>query len=153
MRTRHAVMATSVLLCYVFWSFEPVHAQQGNVDSLEREYRQALTHLSTPKLEERKRLLRSFQRRGYSSTLAEVIRNDGFTALASFLRTRLQIEYSIPHEPVMVDISARQELPPDSLSLLPRSKPTIMLPTRPNQSMRIGLDLDWTFPDDPWKRE
>jgi hypothetical protein len=150
MRTRRTLVATSLLLSYAFWSFEPVHAQQSNVDSLERAYLQALAHLSTPKLEERKHLLRSFQRRGYSSILAEVLHSDGFSALTSYLRTRLQIDYSISHELVMVDISARHELPTDFLR---RSKTTIVLPTRPRQPIMTGLDIDWSFPAEPWKRE
>jgi hypothetical protein len=148
-------MTTSALLSCAFWLFEPVHAQQSNVDSLERAYLQSLAHLSTPKLEERKHLLRSFQRRGYSNLVAEVLRSDGFTALTSFLRTRLQIEYSMSHELVLVDFSARHEQPTqtDSISHLLRSKPTILLPTRPREPMMIGLDIEWSFPEDPWKRE
>ncbi len=153
MRTLHGLMATTVLRLCTLGSFDPVHAQQSNVDSLERTFLQALSNFSTPKLEEKKHLLRSVQRKGYSGTLAEILRVDGFTAITSYLKTRLQIEYSISHELVMVDISAQHEPHPDSLSLLRRSKPTIILPTRPNESMRIGLDIDWTFPDDPWRGE
>lgn len=155
MRTRRALMATSVLLFCALWSFEPVPAQHSTIDSSQRSYLQALAHLSTPKLEERKHLLRSFQRRGYSSTLTEVLRGDGFTALTSYLRTRLQIEYSLSHEPVMVDISARDEQPTqsDSLSHFLHSKRTMMLPARQRQPIMIGLDIDWTFPEDPWARE
>lgn len=124
-----------------------------STDSLSQEYWRALSLLSTPKLEERKQLLRSCQQRGYANTLAEVLRSDGLGALLAFLRTRLQIEYSISHELVMVDISAKLQLPPDSNNFLPRNKQTIVLPTRPNQPMRIGLGLDWEFPEDPWRRE
>jgi hypothetical protein len=135
--------------------FELVHEQQSKVDSLERAYIQAVAHRSTPKLEERKHLLRSFQRKGYSSVLAEVMRGDGFTALTLYLRTRLQIEYSISHELVMADISAwhGQPIQSDSLSNLLRSKPTVLLPARPREPMMIGLDIDWSFPEDPWKHE
>jgi len=155
MRIRRALVATSVLLAFSLQSHAPVYAQQSNVDSLERTYLQELAHLSTPKLEERKHLLRSFQRKGYSSVLTEVLGGDGFTALTSYLRTRLQIEYSISHELVMVDISARhgQPIQSDSLSNRLRSKPTIILPTRPREPVMVGLDMDWTFPENPWKPE
>ena len=119
------LMAMSVLLF-----FGQVHAQKHNIDSLERTYQQALLHVSSPKLGERKRLLRSFQQKGYVSALGEILRGDGFTALASYLRTRLQIEYSISHELVMVDVSAVPGLP-----------------------IWYGFDINWEFPKDPWKRE
>jgi hypothetical protein len=124
-------------------------------DSLERALQQALARLSTPELEERKHLLRSFQRKGYASTLAEVLRGDGISALASYLRTRLQIEYSISHEVVMVDISARDGQPArtDSLNHFLRSKPTIVFPAKPREPLLWGFDIDWTFPENPWKRE
>jgi|GEM_PF-6197333 len=124
-----------------------------NTDSLSQAYWHALSLLSTPKLKERKELLRSYQQRGYANALAEVLRGDGLGALLSFLRTRLQIEYSISHELVIVDISAEHQQPSDSNTFLSRNKPTIVLPTRPNQPMRIGLDINWRFSEDPWRRE
>jgi hypothetical protein len=153
MRTFLRLLMMSVLLGSLCRSLEQTPTERENVDSLQQEFLHAFSRLTTPKLEEKKQLLLSHQRRGYANTLAEVICGDGFTALVSYLRARLQIEYSMSHELVMVDISARHTQPPDSLSLLPRNKPTIILPTRPRQPMMIGLDIDWSFPEDPWKRE
>ena len=100
-------------------------------------------------------VVRSAQRKGYAGTLKDMLTNDGLSALLSFLRTRLQIEFSISHEPILVDITYPGEspAPTEPPAFLPRRKFTIVLPTIPRQSMRTAVDIDWTFPEDPWRRE
>jgi hypothetical protein len=155
MRTFLQLSVMSVLLGSLCQSLEQTQSEREKADSLTQAYLQAFSLLTTPELEEKKQQLLSHQRRGYASTLTEIICGDGLAALVSYLRMRLQIEYSISHELVLVDLSSRHEQPTqtDSISLHLRSKPTIILPTRPRQRMMIGLDIDWSFPEDPWKRE
>jgi len=127
-----------------------------SIDSLEQMFVQALSRLSHPRLEERKRLVRGYQQRGYASALMDVLAINGLSAIVSYVKIRLQIEFSLPHEPIMVNISALPASPPatpNSSNLLPRNKFSIILPSNPNEQVRIGLDIDWSFPADPWSDE
>lgn len=137
-------------------SLEQTKIVRDYTDSLEQTFLRALSKLSHPKLEERKKLVRGYQQRGYASTLLNVLDINGTNAILSYLKTRLQIEFSLPHEPIMVNISALPEAPPPTLNssnFLPRNKFSVILPSKPNEQVRIGLDIDWTFPADPWSRE
>ena len=124
-------------------------------DTLTTTYSRALSRLSTRKLEERKTLLRSYQRKGYAATLADNLNLDGLMALFSFLKTRLQIEYSVSHEPILIDITA----PFDSAGkvqvpeFFSRRKFTVRLPSVPREHSYTSINLDWAFPEDPWRRE
>ena len=126
-----------------------------NIDNLQQVYARALAHYANPKLQERKELLRSYQQTGYANVLMLVLDGDGFGALISYIRTRLQIDFSLPHDLITVDITS---LPPshpqtDHTPFAPRTEFRIILPQVPTQRTRIGLDIDWTFPEDPWKRD
>ena len=79
-----------------------------------------------PLLEHRKSILRDFQRRGYANVLLNVVEQDGFSALISFIKMKLQIEYSLDHSPIVYRISR------DHIEIVPQ---------------------DWSFPVDPWKRD
>jgi hypothetical protein len=152
--------ALFVILClFIVWSSAGLSSgnRKGTsaTDSLELAYLHALSKLSHPKLEERKRVVRGYQQRGYASSLRHVLDGNGLSAILSYLKTRLQIELSLPHEPILVNVSALREvspLPMDSLHLLPRKRVSVLLPSRPNQQIHFGLDIDWTFPIDPWSR-
>ena len=137
-------------------SLEQASRINENADSLEHAFVHAVSKLSPKKLVERRELVRGYQRRGYASTLLDVLNINGTNAILSYLKTRLQIELSLPHEPIMVNISALPEASSQTMTSsnsLPRKGFSIILPSRPNQEVWIGVDIDWTFPTDPWKRE
>jgi hypothetical protein len=149
------VMLTAIILV-VFPTSTSIEASfpekmGNNADSVTPFFR-LLSHATTPELEERKRQLRALQQNGYARILTEVIRNDGLMALMSYLKTRLQIEFSISHEPVYVDIAARPETRQDSLFM--RRRPSVMrFFSKPIAPSMIGLNIDYRFPEDPWRRE
>jgi hypothetical protein len=82
-----------------------------------------LDEFATPEFRERKKIRREFQRAGYANMLHDILSLDGLGALLSFIRTRLQIEYSLPHNTIYFP-DVRGNLWP--------------------------LPEDWTFPADPW---
>lgn len=146
-------IAVVLALCSASVSIEqPVpEKSDSNPDSV-APFFQSVSHATTPELEERKRWLRTLQQSGYARILTEVIRNDGLMALMAYLKTRLRIEYSISHEPVYVDIAARPETKQDSLFV--RRRPSVMrFFSKPIAPSMFGLNIDWRFPDDPWRRE
>ena len=144
-------MALCIIISVAAVVFASTSAQHE--DSLAAAYSNALSRLSVPKLEERKQLVRSFQRKGYTSTLLEILYRDGIEAMISHARTRLQLEFSLSHEPIMVDITFREgnRRSSDSIYFSPRKDFKIVLPTVAARREEIGLDIDWTFPEDPWK--
>jgi hypothetical protein len=87
--------------------------------------------------------------------LLSILNGDGLGALISYLRTRLQIDFSLPHDMIMVDITALtpSQLETDQAHLVPLTEFRVILPQVPSQRTRIGLDIDWTFPEDPWRRK
>ena len=144
-----------LLVPFLFQSRDTNQLSPNNTDSLAQVYSYAFAHFSPPQLTARKQLLRLHQRMGYASALTSIFNDDGFLALLSYIRTRLQIEYSLPHGGVTVDISA-QPLPKEQsryLNNLPGTKFTIRLPQVPNGRETIVLNIDWSFPPDPWKRD
>lgn len=156
MRIQLVLIACLFVVASTSSSLEQASQVSENADSLEQAYVRALSKLTHPKLEERKRLVRGYQQRGYTCTLLNVLERNGTSAILSYLKTRLQIELSLPHEPIMVNISALPEAPPpisNSSNFLPRNKFSIILPSKPNEQVRIGLDIDWSFPADPWSGE
>jgi hypothetical protein len=103
-----------------------------NLDSLARRYNIELSKITSPALEERKRVRMAMQRAGYSNVLKDDLDADGFSALVSFIKTKLHIEYSISHRPFVLHI-----------------------PIQGGEGRTFDLVLhdDWTFPVDPWKKE
>lgn len=101
-----------------------------NLDSLARLYNISVSKLTSPELEERKRIRREMQRSCYANVLSDVLAHDALSALISYVKVKLQIEYSISHRPIL--LFARQG---DG-----RMEPFV-------------LSDDWTFPEDPWKKE
>ncbi len=78
---------------------------------------------ATPEYYRRLKARREFQRAGYLSVLHDVVALDGLGALLSFIRTRLQIEYSLPHNTIFF---------------------------RTGTGALWPLPEDWNFPADPW---
>jgi hypothetical protein len=126
-----------VILCFI--GFGKLHAQQNEssgsttrwLDSLQtigQYVREHLAELTPPKLKEQLRVRHTFQQRGYTSILLDVLNQDGLSALISFFKVNLHVEYSMTHKVFWI-------IPPD-----PRSgNPGIPFPD------------DWSFPTDPWK--
>jgi len=82
-----------------------------------------IDEFATPEFYERKEARRQLQRAGYTTILHDVLALDPVGALFSFFRTRLQIEYSLPHNTIYF---------------------------RTVSGGLIPLPEDWTFPADPW---
>ncbi|MGA2624566.1 MAG: hypothetical protein ABSF91_11975 [Bacteroidota bacterium] len=98
-------------------------------DSLVRLYEDYIPRLLSrayiPAREHRSYILRDCQRRGYSNMLMDITQRDGFGALLSYLKLKLQLDYSIDRSPIVYRM---------------RGGPQLIVP------------LDWSFPVDPWKR-
>lgn len=82
-----------------------------------------IEEFATPEFNARKKIRREFQRTGYTNILHDVLVLDAVSALLSFIRTRLQIEYSLPNNTIYIRT--------DTGALMP-------------------LPEDWKFPADPW---
>jgi hypothetical protein len=80
---------------------------------------------ATPEYRKRKALRMEFQRTGYVNTLHDVLAFDALGALLSYIRARLQIEYSLPHNTIYF---------------------------RDDLEKSWALPEDWTFPEDPWSQ-
>ncbi len=82
-----------------------------------------IQEFATPEFHARKKIRREFQRTGYTNVLHDVLALDAVSALLSFIRTRLQIEYSLPNNTIFFRTDAGALMP---------------------------LPEDWKFPADPW---
>lgn len=105
-----------------------------------------------PRVVERKRQLRAFQRTGYARTLAELMGNDALMALISSLKTNLIIEYAISHVPFEVDIAARKFTHKDTIDAVVTPFVPVFPPV-PHRAEMSPIYMDWHFPEDPWRRE
>jgi hypothetical protein len=111
-------------------------------DSLQSAYFRALSTLSSPELEARVSRRRTLQQEGYAEVLYEALRGDGLSALMSWLRTTLLLEYSIPRFPLSVTVRGPETRRDTSIAGL-------ML--RSTES-RVTLPLieDRSYPANPW---
>ena len=87
---------------------------------------QNIDKFATPEYYQRKQALRSFQQRGYAEVLINTLEQDGLSALISYLKMVLQIEYSLNHAPVYY-VTKAGEL--------------------------VELPIDYDVPEDPWRKE
>jgi hypothetical protein len=123
----------------------PAAARTEAMDSLRAAYQQALRALSSPELEARKHRRRFLQQQGYAEVLHELLAGDALSALLSWLRSSLQLEYSLPQRPLYLYVR-----PPASrrdTSLAGRMLPSSGGP------VPILLQEDRAFPADPWPAE
>jgi hypothetical protein len=100
-------------------------------DSLGQIFSRRLTKISTPAYEHRRQILKELQRRGYANVLMDVVTFDGLSAFATYLKIKLQIEYSLLHTTLF------------AYFLVPHTGKQVAIP----------LPEDWSFPEDPWKKE
>ena len=112
------------------------------LDSLNAAYKAALSKLTSPQFEERKRVLRGYQQRGYVDVLSHAVELDGLSALLAYARVKSQIAYSIPHHRLYLYIPVIQ--PPNREPHLPG------FTGAPSPPIGIPLPDDWSFPADPW---
>jgi len=108
-------------------------------------FRLRVNELTTPELNRRNAARLSVQRRGYSSTLESVMREDGLGALLTYLRMQLHIEFFLPHDQIYAYISVVQPAPRrDGLPGFATFGGSATMP--------VPLQEDWTFPPDPWAK-
>ncbi len=86
--------------------------------------------MHTPLLDRRKEERRVIQRCGQADVLIDSQRKDGLSALTSFMKATLQIEFTLPHNTLWI-------VPP---------VPDLAIPG-------IPIPEDWGYPANPWKRE
>ncbi len=105
---------------------------ERNLDSLARLHFLEISKHTPRALETRRRIRRDMQRKCYTNVLSAAYAQDGLSALLSFLKGKLLIEFSISH---------RQIVP-----LVPRRENGEKLWDIPE------ID-DWTFPANPWEKK
>jgi hypothetical protein len=126
-------------------SSSSARAQAGSADTSGASFRRQRAAFSTPKLEQRNAARLSLQRRGYVSVLEGVLRDDPVDAILCYIRMRLHLEFSLPHdmlveyEPI-VRPPKRHDGVPDFF-------------TYGDQWFSVPLPEDWTFPEDPWRKQ
>jgi hypothetical protein len=146
---RIAVLA----LAQVFWTATSAegekaavpahHAAREDADPSVSAFHRAMSRLTTPEFEQRKRNRRTLQQHGYALMLQDVIQHDGLSALFSYLRMRAQLDFHLPQNTLMVFVPVVQP-PPPGLHLPP-------VTGAPSSPMGFPLVEDRTFPHDPWK--
>lgn len=114
-------------------------------DSLARAYRESVRSFKTAELDRRMAARRAVQRSGYCHTLAGVIRRNGLDALLSYIRMRLHLDFSLPHDQLYAYIPSQYKVEP-----VPGVPP---IAGAANAMTVVPLYEDKTFPPDPWKRE
>ncbi len=102
-----------------------------NLDSLARLYNVGLSKLTSPALEARKKARQTMQRQCYTNVLMDASMNDGFSSVLSYIKGKLQIEYSISHRPIIIQIP---------------------IEGGEGRTYDVALSDDWTFPANPWKK-
>jgi hypothetical protein len=142
-----------IVLAIVLLTPQPLPARQDpttgssgvRLDSLQESFQRTLSTLSSPELEERRSRRRELQKQGYTEVLHELLAGDGVTALMSWIRITLQLEYSIPQRPLYLFVRPPETSRDTSLAgrLFPSSVGYV----------RIILQEDRSFPADPWMPE
>jgi hypothetical protein len=120
----------------------PSKGSPDQPDSLATAYQRHLLTLTSPELEARKYRRRQLQQQGYAEVLQALLEGDGVSALMSWLRTTLQLEYSLPHRPLYVYVRPPETRRDTSLAgrMMSSSGGYIQIPLREDRS----------FPVDPW---
>jgi hypothetical protein len=103
-----------------------------------------MLELTSPALVQRRAGRLDLQRRGYVHTLSAAVRGNGLDALLAFIRTRLQLEFSLPHEPLVIQFPLVE---PDQI---PRNSRGFF--SLGQRTFSVALSEDWTFPVDPWEK-
>ena len=110
-----------------------------------RSFQDAIRHLTTPELEQRKKNRREFQQRHYAEVLYELTLIDAPGALLASVRSQTQLELQLPSNSLTVTIPVKQPPPP-----------RLGMPGftgQPSAPMVVPLFEDRRFPADPWSTE
>jgi hypothetical protein len=139
---RLTLTATLLLLT----PLQPSGEEKADTAKKERQtFAEAASSLTSPALRERQVERRELQRRGYSNVLYDLARQDPLSALISYARVLLQVEWHIPHTTLYVYIPVSY----------PKSREANLPPVTgaPSPPMAIPLQDDWAFPEDPWREK
>jgi hypothetical protein len=148
-----------LFLLPILWSLPQARLMAQLDKKGSQAYDEALRNFHTPELRDKLEVLRSCQRRGYATVLSEGIRRDGLFGLVALLKAKLQIEFSLSHTPILTDVTApevfeRYKAAQNDTSRR-RSAGTegrAFLAEPPPRRTYMYLNIDWSFPADPWKR-
>jgi hypothetical protein len=144
-------------LCVIFFLIilaapEPAACQRSGtdrdaerLDSLAHVFRAGAARLTSPELIRRKEIRREFQRRGYASILSATLERDGLGGLIAWARTKIQLDFHLPHNTLTIFIPVTASPPRDSL--LPG------FTTFGSGLFALPLNEDFAFPEDPWERK
>jgi|GEM_PF-2242665 len=132
-RCRQAAFIALSLFALFYSTFFGAHSQtqapEFLSDSSITPYQYLIKNIdkfATAEYYQRKQALRTFQQRGYAEVLINTLEQDGLSAVISYLKMVLQIEYSLNHAPIFYVTKARE---------------------------LVELPIDYDFPDDPWRKE
>ena len=125
---------TALALLFCFYSLCGMSFSQTSIysDSAARGFALAISKLTSPALEERKRIRCELQRTGYSNVLMDVLANDGLSAMLSYFKVTWHIDFSMSHRPIIIQIPIVEGQ---------------------GKTYDVALSDDWTFPADPWKKK
>ena len=96
------------------------------------------------------------QRSGYSNVLKDALKADGLSALISYVKTKLNIEYSISHRPLSIQIpigGAKEKKSTGFNRKPPNQIEQVITESNAEQFWEATLYDNWTFPADPWKKK
>ena len=96
-----------------------------------RNLHQYLLNIRSPELARRKEERRVLQRQGYARMLMDVLNDDGLSALLSYVKVKLQLDFVLSNQPPIY---------------LMRGDPKFGI-------QELVIPEDWSFPADPWNRE
>lgn len=122
----------------------PARSQELVDDSLSALHRASLGKLTTPEHQARIATRRGMQQKGYADILFHTLRHDGLWGMIASARSHLQLEYSLPREPLVIYVPIRQ---PEQRG--PRLPGFTGAPSPP---MAIPLYENRAFPEDPWAK-
>lgn len=145
---RRVVRLTLTASLLLLTPLQPSGEEKPSADTAKKgpqTFAEAASSLTSPALRERQALRRELQRRGYSNVLYDLARQDPLSALISYARVLLQVEWHIPHTTLYVYIPVSY----------PKSREANLPPVTgaPSPPMAIPLQDDWAFPEDPWREK
>ena len=148
----HARILYVFILLLILAAREPAACQTSEtvgdaerLDSLAHAFRAGAAKLTNPELTRRREIRREFQRRGYASILSATLERDGLGGLISWARTKIQLDFHLPHNTLYIFIPVTA--PPPRDSLLPG------FTTFGSRLVSLPLNEDFAFPEDPWEKK
>jgi hypothetical protein len=145
---RRVLRLTLTAFLLLLTPLQPSGEEKPSADTAKKgpqTFAEGVASLTSPALRERQALRRELQRRGYSNVLYDLARRDPLSALISYARVLLEVEWHIPHTTLYVYIPVSY----------PKSREANLPPVTgaPSPPMAIPLQDDWAFPEDPWREK